>query len=67
MNVKEIISKYLLDNGYDGLFNSDTECGCLSDDDYPCEGEIGNCEPGYKLPGKDEYDWLVGPKKEGET
>jgi len=63
MNVKEIVKKYLIDGGYNGLFNADTECGCLLDDLCPCDGEIVDCEPGHRLPGNDEYDFLVGLKE----
>ena len=35
MNVYEITKKYLIDNGYDGLFTDD--CGCLVDDLMPCD------------------------------
>ena len=66
MNVKEIISEYLTQNGYEGLFNEGSECGCLLDDLCPCDGEIGNCEPGYKLPGDEEYDFLVGAEKQNK-
>jgi hypothetical protein len=69
MTIKEIISKYLTDNGYEGLFNSDGECGCLLDDLCPCDGEIAECQPGYKLPGNEEYDFSIGaekPDKKGE-
>lgn len=32
MNVRQIIEKFLCENGHDGLFNADGECGCeLSD------------------------------------
>lgn len=71
MNVKQIVEKYLKDNGYDGLFNGDAECGCLLEDLCPCGGDYGdwNCEPGYKLPADEEvregsgFDWMVGPEK----
>ncbi len=67
MTVKEIIEKYLKENGFDGLFNSDGECGCLLDDFMPCDsGGVQDCEPGYKKPGGEdsEFDWVVGPKEE---
>ena len=62
MNVKEITEKYLKENGFEGLFDEGGECGCLLDDLMPC-GEGGSaCEPGYKLPGNEECDFLIGPK-----
>ena len=45
MNVYEITKKYLIDNGYDGLFTDD--CGCLVDDLMPCDGDCSYCEAGY--------------------
>ncbi len=63
MTAKEIIEKYLKDNGFDGLYNEDMECGCLLDDLCPCGEGIGSeCKAGYKLPGNEEYDFLVGEK-----
>lgn len=45
---KDIVEKYLLDNGYDGLY-SDYGCGCLIGDLTPCGGEsLSGCRPGYK-------------------
>lgn len=49
MTVKEIVEKYLNDNKFEGLFCS--ECACAVGDLFPCgENNVGNCEPGYKLP-----------------
>jgi hypothetical protein len=47
MTVSEIIKKYLLDNGFDGLV-SDVECGCPIDDLAQCESEIMDCIPAYR-------------------
>ena len=50
MNVKEIVTEYLKDNGFDGLVD-DEECGCDLKDLMPCEGTIGactRCVPGYR-------------------
>jgi len=49
MTVKEIIVKYLKENGYDGLRHPDGECGCEINDLGPCDGTLDNCEPGYKV------------------
>jgi hypothetical protein len=46
MKIKEIIKKYLEENGYDGLYND--ECGCSKDDLFPCDFSPDFCEPGYK-------------------
>lgn len=48
MNVREIIKKYLDDNGYDGLCRE--ECGCGKDDLFPCGDPGGSgeyCVPAY--------------------
>ena len=68
MTVREIVVEYLRAHGYDGLWTNDCGddgCGCLIDDLAPCCCEsFFECEPGYKLPGNEDYDFLVGPKKE---
>lgn len=46
-DVEDIIIKYLLDNGYDGLCNND--CGCPIDSLRPCEFLSLDCTPGYKV------------------
>ncbi len=51
MNIKEIIAKYLEDNGYDGLCCED--CGCQKDDLFPCDNPGEDCVPGYKWPAED--------------
>mgnify|MGYP001574958709 CR=1 FL=1 len=48
MNVKEIVSEYLIKNGYDGLFCDD--CGCEAGELMPCDSFIDICEPGHKIP-----------------
>ena len=63
MTVYEITKKYLIENGYDGLFTD--ECGCLLDDLMPCDCDCSYCQPGYKLSAKEanrlgyevEPDW----------
>jgi len=47
--VKEILCSYLRDNGYDGIYNDNIECGCAIGDDFvPCDGNPIDCIPGYK-------------------
>ena len=49
MTIEEIIKKYLVDNGFDGLCNPDLECGCSIEDSLPCGAEgIMECQPAYK-------------------
>lgn len=48
MNVREIIIKYLDENGFDGLVNPGL-CGCSKDEICLCEGINDNeCQPAYK-------------------
>ena len=46
MNVKEIVKKYLDENGFDGLYND--RCGCEKDDLMLCNENLEKCKPGYK-------------------
>lgn len=65
MTVKEIVKKYLEDNGFDGLW-SEYDCACKKDNLMPCGGEdILNCEAGYLMPCPEdcgEHDWHIGKK-----
>lgn len=49
MDTKDIIIKYLNENGFDGLFNFDAPCGCLATDLAPCGNLSSDCKPGYKI------------------
>lgn len=66
-DVKDIIVKYLLEHGYDGLYDDDKECGCSLEDDYfmPCGGEfISRCQLGYKVPCETgEVDFIIVSEK----
>lgn len=65
MKVKEIIKKYLEDNGYSGLY-LDSECGCRISDLVCCDEDCTNCEPGYidyKSGVEGGWDYVVGPEK----
>jgi len=59
MDCTEIIKKYLVDNGYDGLVHLDTECGChVGDAGLALCGCFGTeCEPAYKH--EDESGWVM--------
>ncbi len=52
-NVKEIVTRYLTANGFDGLY--DDECGCFTGDLFPCESDPGKCKPGVKETCDDGY------------
>lgn len=66
MKVIEIVKAHLLTNGFDGLVQTDAECGCLCDDLAPCGGDFSTCEPAYR--GADEEgnlgDWAMYRTKE---
>ena len=65
MTVKEIIEKYLKDNGYDGLYSE--EYGCEIGEMFPCSREwILSCKPGYKAEANDSsgWDYYICPSKE---
>ena len=66
MNAKQIVATWLKENGYDGLYDEDGECGCWAGDELmPCEGFAEHCMPGYKIPAlsKYGYDFLITPAK----
>ena len=72
MNIKEIVEKYLRENGFDGLVSEDYECGCELDDLMPCSEFNSDCQPGYKYkPDPDgeyaEAEWVIGLEKPDAT
>ena len=68
--VKEIVRRYLIKHGYDGLYSDLLECGCSVDDLMPCEGFNSNpyqCRPGYKVKDPpDEFEFLIVAEKDSE-
>ena len=49
--VKEMVKKYLEDNGYCGLYDDEKECGCDLNNLMPChEPVLNDCKAGYKAP-----------------
>ena len=52
MNVKEIVEKYLRDNGHDGL--AVNECGCGLDDLMPCGNVSPDCVPAKRVKCNDD-------------
>lgn len=70
MFVVEIITKYLREHGFDGLYH-DNDCGCsLSKGIIPCCGDFSCCRAGYRIPTPPDHDlfgeaeFIIGPKKE---
>ena len=43
ISVKDMINIFLESKGYDGLCNSDLECGCSKDNLAPCENIHEDC------------------------
>jgi len=61
--VVEIVRKYLVDNGYDGLF-SEGVCACTHEDLAPCGQIEGNCTAGFKTPCNcGEHDYHIEETK----
>ena len=50
INVLEIVKEYLIQNEYDGLYNTAGGCVCLIENLAPCSKSCSDCEPGYKDP-----------------
>lgn len=61
--VIEIIKQHLIDNGFDGLYNEDLECGCELDDLEPCGDIRSDCTAGYKHPGNEGNDFYIKDHK----
>ena len=59
MFVKDIVRRYLEKLGYDGLYYPG-ECACLKDDLAPCEGQMANCQPGYRVDSEEDgFDYHI--------
>ena len=56
MTIIEIVAKYLIENGYDGLCIPG-ECGCGLDEDFcPCtEMKPNECVAAYHVPSDDAF------------
>ena len=52
--IKEIVEKWLIENGYGGLFTVD--CGCRIGDLIPCMEPHDHCEAGFLKPTGPDYD-----------
>ena len=49
ITVEDIVTKYLIDNNYDGLFYDELECACTLDCLFPCGDSFNmDCIAGYK-------------------
>lgn len=65
MTVKDILKKWLTDNGYDGLVNPHGECGCEASDLVPCDSRCDTCQPAHRGPDLEyDSDWAMYATKE---
>jgi hypothetical protein len=65
MTIGEMLRGWLVEHGFDGLCNSEFECGCGLDDLFPCESCFDDCEPAYLVeaePGAGVDLWFVTKK-----
>lgn len=62
--VVEIVKKYLVDNGYDGLYSEDYNCACTLDNFRWCGEYMGQCTPGYAQKTAGGIGPPIGPKRE---
>ena len=70
LDVKEIVGKYLKDEGFDGLYSYGGECACMLDDLAPCLELGSDCIAGYHGPCPEEcgeHDWHIGEKRPVST
>ena len=64
--VHEIIQNWLIEHGYDGLYDGDG-CGCTVADLMPCVEYTGHCMPGYYCPCDDDPEIIGIGGKQKET
>jgi hypothetical protein len=67
--VADILKAWCELQGYDGLYHSVIECGCMLDDLIPCGSDPSLCQPGYKRkpdPNSEwaDADWIIHTEKE---
>ena len=70
MNVEEIVGKWLVENGFDGLFNADGECACEIGDIAPCCEISGDCQAGHRVPCPEdcgEHSWHIVRRENTEV
>jgi len=71
INVRQIVVEYLKEHGFDGLQDSQCECGCETNDLMPCyslwsgSGNVPACQPGYRTACDcGDHDWHMSPTRE---
>ena len=64
LTVLEIVKEYLMKNHFDGLYNSELECGCPISNLNPCGDFNSNCTAGYQVEASKtsfgtDYDYYI--------
>jgi len=60
----EGLKSFMVKNGYTGLYQPDSECGCNLEDLQPCGEDWSECHYGYEIPSNNpEFDFLISSKK----
>jgi hypothetical protein len=68
MDVGRIVAEYLEAHGYDGLWNPDGECACLTNDIGACEQIYHECQAGWMAPCTcGEHDFHITTEKPKEV
>lgn len=69
MDAIEIVDAYLKENDFDGLVNSDNECGCGLGDLVPCGENFSTCQPAIEVevPAEKDFDYYYATKDWKET
>lgn len=50
-DVRDIVTQYLKDHKFDGLYSEAGECACQISDMFPCgDGPFPECSAGVKIP-----------------
>jgi len=63
MTIKKIVSAYLIEHGYDGLYNVCRECSCKTDDLMPCDNPSEWCAAGHLVECDEDHfedDFCIG-------
>lgn len=64
ITIKEIVRQWLEANGYDGLCESEVECGCPLDDFMPCdEPHLKGCVAAHREEANVVGGYLMFPGK----
>lgn len=68
MEIVDIVSQHLKGNDFDGLVNTDNECGCGIDDLAPCNSNCMGCQSAIEVePPSEDYERYFALKGWTET